>query len=104
MPRNERKMKRFVRGANLPASSPGREDGALACWGDNDQGEATPSEGQFVAIAAGGDHGCALDVAGHARCFGVPLRIAAANIALHHRAGVRMTRNGHGESTRQIHR
>ena len=35
-----------------------RTNGALACWGANDVGQATPPAGTFTAVSAGGDHTC----------------------------------------------
>jgi len=36
-------------------------DGAIACWGDNDAGQASPPDGSFEDVAAGRNHACALD-------------------------------------------
>ena len=38
-----------------------RIDGAIVCWGQNNNGKATPPAGRFDEIAAGRDHACALD-------------------------------------------
>ena len=49
-----------------------RRDGNVACWGDNEFGEAPPAgvPGDFVAIAAGGAHSLALRVDGSIACWG----------------------------------
>ena len=38
-----------------------RNDGAIACWGEDGRGQASPPDGRFDEIAAGGFHACALD-------------------------------------------
>ena len=38
-----------------------RIDGAIACWGQNDKGQASPPNGKYDEIAAGHSHACALD-------------------------------------------
>ncbi len=49
-----------------------RADGSVACWGDNDDGEAPPGgvEGDFVAVAAGNGHSLALRADGSVACWG----------------------------------
>ena len=49
-----------------------RADGSVACWGDNDDGQAPPGgvEGDFVAVAAGSDHSLALRADGSVACWG----------------------------------
>ena len=37
-----------------------RQDGTIACWGDNSAGQATPPQGSFTEIAAGPDYACAI--------------------------------------------
>ena len=39
-----------------------RQDAAIACWGKNSVGQATPPQGSFSEIAAGGIHACALPI------------------------------------------
>ena len=46
-----------------------RIDGPIACWGQNNDGKATPPAGRFDEIAAGRDHACALDD-GALTCWG----------------------------------
>ena len=48
-----------------------REDGSVACWGDNDYGAASPPEGEtFTTISSGMGHTCGLREDGSARCWG----------------------------------
>jgi len=47
-----------------------RVDETLACWGDDDGGEASAPEGRFRAIDLSDEHSCALGVDGLATCFG----------------------------------
>ena len=49
-----------------------RQDGRIACWGDNDFGPAPPGgvDGDFVAIAAGTAHSLALRRDGSVACWG----------------------------------
>jgi hypothetical protein len=47
-----------------------RTDGTLACWGNNDYGQATPPAGQFSAVSIGGDHSCAIRTDGSLTCWG----------------------------------
>ena len=37
-----------------------RDSDLVACWGLDDQGQATPPLGFFSAVSAGGDHTCAI--------------------------------------------
>ena len=45
-------------------------DGSVACWGEDNQGESTPPEGSFTAVAVGEYFSCALDTAGALQCWG----------------------------------
>ena len=48
-----------------------RADGAVECWGLDDDGQASPSpDGHFSAISAGGDHACGLHTDGTIACWG----------------------------------
>ncbi len=47
-----------------------KTDGALACVGEDADGQATPPAGTFVAVSAGDVHGCALDPLGAIVCWG----------------------------------
>ena len=31
-------------------------DGAVACWGADGEGQATPPDGEFASVSAGGSH------------------------------------------------
>lgn len=45
--------------------------GAVLCWGDDTYGRATPPPGEdFVQVAAGGMHSCALKADGSVMCWG----------------------------------
>ena len=46
-----------------------RIDGEIACWGQNNRGQASPPDGSFDEIAAGRAHACALDD-GALTCWG----------------------------------
>ncbi len=48
-----------------------RTDGALDCWGENDNGQATPPSGTFTQVVVGGDYGCALGEEGRVECWGL---------------------------------
>ena len=47
-----------------------KTDGAVACWGDNYRGQATPPAGGFTQVSAGGVLTCALDVDASLACWG----------------------------------
>ena len=49
-----------------------RNDGNIACWGDNGDGQAPPDgiQGDFVAIAAGDNHSLAIRRDGSIACWG----------------------------------
>ena len=48
-----------------------RGDGAVACWGDNSEGQASPPEsGRFTAISSGDTHTCGLRTDGAIVCWG----------------------------------
>jgi hypothetical protein len=44
----------------------------ILCWGRNDLGQASPPVGKYRYVAMGENHGCALTINGHLRCWGVP--------------------------------
>ncbi len=45
-------------------------EGILACWGDDDQGKASPPAGSYVAVTVGRSHACALAADGAVTCWG----------------------------------
>ena len=47
-----------------------RTDGAVACWGLNDQGEASPPPGAFASVTVGDNFSCGLRPNGAAECWG----------------------------------
>ena len=49
-----------------------QRNGSIACWGDNEDGQAPPGgiQGDFVAIAAGEFHSLALQRDGSIACWG----------------------------------
>ena len=47
-----------------------RPDGSVQCWGNDNNGEATPPEGEFTAVSAGPEHTCAISTDGSAECWG----------------------------------
>lgn len=47
-----------------------RTDGTLACWGRNNNGQAVPLAGTFVAIGVGQNHNCAIRTDGSLACWG----------------------------------
>jgi len=44
--------------------------GEIACWGNDDLGQATPLSGPFVQIASGDDFSCGLQDSGTVECWG----------------------------------
>ena len=47
-----------------------KTDGAVACWGRNDYGQATPPAGTFTQVSAGGLHTCGVKTDGTIVCWG----------------------------------
>ena len=47
-----------------------RTTGQAACWGYDEEGQATPPDGTFIAITAGAIHTCGLRTTGRAECWG----------------------------------
>ena len=45
-------------------------DGSVACWGDDEYGEATAPEGEFASVSAGSAHACGVRVDGSVACWG----------------------------------
>lgn len=47
-------------------------EGSVACWGSDSRGQVSsaPTEGEFIAISAGKDHSCAIDLEGVVFCWG----------------------------------
>ena len=48
-----------------------REDGTLACFGDDLYGQATPPAGTFEELSAGYHHNCAVRSNGAFACWGI---------------------------------
>jgi hypothetical protein len=47
-----------------------RTDGTVACWGNNYYGKATPPDGTFLQVSAGGDYSCGVTTDGTIVCWG----------------------------------
>ena len=47
-----------------------RRDGAIACWGDDSSGQASPPSGTFVHVDAWGDRTCAITEYAVLECWG----------------------------------
>ncbi|MDE0603676.1 MAG: hypothetical protein OXI18_04660 [bacterium] len=47
-----------------------RADRTIACWGNNDNGQASAPDGQFTALAAGEEHVCAIRADQAITCWG----------------------------------
>ena len=45
-------------------------DGAILCWGRNDDGQATPPDGRFISVSVGREHSCGVTVDGAILCWG----------------------------------
>ena len=46
-----------------------RTDGAVACWGENDYGQATPPQGEFASVSAGYSLTCGVRTDGVIQCW-----------------------------------
>ena len=47
-----------------------RDTGTVECWGDDDDGRATPPAGNFVSVSAGEGHTCGVRDTGAVECWG----------------------------------
>jgi hypothetical protein len=47
-----------------------RSDGTLACWGNNDYGQATPPTGTFIQVSSGEAYTCGVRSDGTLACWG----------------------------------
>ena len=62
---------KFISVSRGPSHTCGvREDGSVACWGDDRFGRATPPAGEFASVSAGREHTCGLRTDGTAECWG----------------------------------
>ena len=68
-------------------------DGSVQCWGDDDFGKATPPEGEFASVSAGGAHTCGVRTDGSVVCWGYDGRrrghAAPGEVALRQRCSIR---------------
>ena len=46
------------------------DDGTIACWGENGQGQASPPPGEFTGLVSGDSYTCGLRVDGAVVCWG----------------------------------
>ena len=66
-----------------------RTDGTLACWGNNDRGQAAPPDGTFTIVSAGHEHTCGVRTDGTLACwgqneYGTPLEGTFATVSAGH--------------------
>jgi hypothetical protein len=47
-----------------------QSSGAIACWGDNTDGQSTPPADIFKSVSAGGFHTCGVRTDGTVACWG----------------------------------
>ena len=47
-----------------------RTDGSVTCWGADDEGQSTPSEGEWASVSAGWNHTCGVRTDGSVACWG----------------------------------
>ena len=47
-----------------------KTDGTVACWGDNEHGQARPPRGKFTSVSAGGGHTCGVKTDKTIDCWG----------------------------------
>ena len=47
-----------------------KTDDTVVCWGHNESGGATPSEGAFQSVSTGGAHTCGVRTGGRVVCWG----------------------------------
>ena len=57
-----------------------RKDGSVVCWGDDQFGQASPAQGEFTSVSAGGGggggggHTCGVKTDGSVACWGSQAR------------------------------
>ncbi|MXW60397.1 MAG: hypothetical protein F4003_01265 [Acidimicrobiaceae bacterium] len=74
-----------------------RADGAIACWGNNEYGQADAPEGLFKAVSAGTSRSCGIRTDNTAACWGIssfgrleapPGQFRAISAGTHHSCGI----------------
>ncbi len=75
-----------------------KSDGTVACWGNNDYGQAIPPAGTFTQVSAGSDQTCGLKSDGTVACWGYnvfgqatppPGTFTQLSAGFHHTCGVK---------------
>jgi hypothetical protein len=56
--------------AGLTHSCGVRENGVLACWGEDEDGQSSPPPGEFTQVSVGSTHTCGVRADGTVACWG----------------------------------
>lgn len=80
-----------------------RLDGSVACWGRDDDGEASPPAGTFDRVFAGDGFSCAHSYSGALACWGDPAVVSGAPLRIRELAVGRRHACGAAEEDASVH-